>query len=94
MAKDCQQPQTPPGQSVAASSIHSSAGDLGITIKLDIVKVMCTNILTVTYSKSRGEKRSVEDANIQERNINSKCQNHTRHTIKHSNEVIRRKHKQ
>ena len=62
MAKDYQQHQTLPGQSVAASSFHSSAGDLGITIKLDIVKVTWTGILTVTYSKSRGKKKSVEDA--------------------------------
>ena len=88
MAKDCQQHHTLPGQSVAASSIHSPAGDLGITIKLDIVKVTWTDILTVTYSISRDKKKSAEDAEY----LGIKNEMYTHSTKQHSNEVIRRKH--
>ena len=58
MASGYQQYQTPPRQSVAAYSIHSSAGDLGITITLDIMKVTHISVSkSYPYSKSRGKSK-------------------------------------
>ena len=62
MARDYQQHQTPPGQSIATSLFHSSAGDFGIAIKLNIMKVTLISILTVTLGYRGAKRKSVEDA--------------------------------
>ena len=59
MASDYQQYQTPPRQSVAAYSIHSSAGDLGITITLDIMKVTHIGIKVISILQVQGQKQVV-----------------------------------
>ena len=62
MAKDYQSYQTRPRQSVATSSIHSSADDLGIAIKTYIMKVTKTGIQIVTFTQNPGtKKKGVED---------------------------------
>ena len=57
MASDYQQHHTPPRQSIATSSIHSSAGDLGITITIDIMKVTFVGIRVMTVLKIRGKRK-------------------------------------
>lgn len=54
MASDYQQHQTP-RQSITAYSIHSPEEDLGIAIKIDIMKVTSTSIQNVTNLKIHGQ---------------------------------------
>ena len=74
MASDYQQYHTPPRQSIATSSIHSSAGDLGITITIDIMKVTFVGIRVVTVLKIQGQKKAVYNWNrfdtIVDRSVN------------------------